>query len=62
MDSEEVDENSIDAEALQAQIDLSMSFAQSLVSSWLEPQEFPASSRNRDLEKDLTEYMKRPPR
>jgi hypothetical protein len=62
MDTDVVDEDSIDTEALQAQIDLSMSFAQSLVSSWMEPHKFSTSSRKRDLEKELSEYMKRPPR
>jgi len=62
MDTDVVDDDSIDTEALQAQIDLSMSFAQSLVSSWMEPHKLPTSSRNRDLEKELSEYMKRPPR
>jgi hypothetical protein len=62
MDTEVVDEESIDTEALQAQIDLSMSFAQSLVSSWMEPTKLPPSPRKRDLEKELSEYMKRPPR
>jgi hypothetical protein len=62
MDTEVVDEDSIDTEALQAQIDLSMSFAQSLVSSWMEPHKLPTGSGKRDLEKELSEYMKRPPR
>lgn len=57
-----VDEDSIDTETLQAQIDLSMSFAQNLVSSWIRPQRLPSSSRRNDLEKEITEYIKRPPR
>lgn len=57
-----VDEGSLDPEALQAQIDLSMSFAQDLVSSWLDPSKFSKSSRKQDLEKELTDYMRRPPR
>lgn len=57
-----IDESSLDAEALQAQIDLSMSFAQDLVSTWLDPSKFSKSSRKQDLEKELTDYMRRPPR
>lgn len=59
MDIQTVDEDSIDPEALQAQIDLSMSFAQNLVCSWIGPQQLP---RRKDLEKEINEYIKRPPR
>ncbi|PPR04064.1 hypothetical protein CVT24_010639 [Panaeolus cyanescens] len=52
----------IDTEALQAQIDLSMSFAQDMVSSWVKPHKLPKSSRRNDLELELKEYMKKPPR
>lgn len=62
MSSAEMNEDEIDTETLQAQIDLSMSFAQSLVSSWIEPHKFPSSSRRKNIEQELTEYMKRPPR
>ncbi|KAJ3518076.1 hypothetical protein NLJ89_g96 [Agrocybe chaxingu] len=62
MSSDIVDEDSMDVEALQAQIDLSMSFAQDLVTSWMDPRKFPASSRRNDLEKELSSYMKRPSR
>ncbi|KAF8204810.1 hypothetical protein BJ912DRAFT_1052138 [Pholiota molesta] len=62
MNTQGVDEDALDSEALQAQIDLSMSFAQSLVSSWMEPHKFPTNSRKKDLEKELTDYMRRPPR
>ncbi|KAF8969469.1 hypothetical protein BDZ97DRAFT_1915420 [Flammula alnicola] len=62
MNAREIDEDALDPEALQAQIDLSMSFAQNLVSSWMEPHKFPTNSRKKDLEKELTEYMRRPPR
>ncbi|KAF9057974.1 hypothetical protein BJ165DRAFT_1521306 [Panaeolus papilionaceus] len=55
-------ENDIDTEALQAQIDLSMSFAQDMVSSWVKPHKLPKSSRRNDLELELKEYMKKPPR
>lgn len=57
-----VDEDKIDTEALQAQIDLSMSFTQTLVSSWLKPQKASTSSRKRNFEAELRDYMHRPPR
>lgn len=55
------DEDEIDTEALQAQIDLSMSFAQNLVTSWVKPSR-KLPSRSRDIEVELKEYMRRPPR
>ncbi|KAF9464363.1 hypothetical protein BDZ94DRAFT_1256269 [Collybia nuda] len=62
MDDNTIDEDSIDTEVLQAQIDISMAFAQNLVSSWVKPSpKFPAKS-NRDVEAELQEYMRRPPR
>jgi hypothetical protein len=61
MDSRNTNEDEIDTEALQAQIDLSMSFAQNLVSSWVKPSR-KLSNRNRDVEAELKEYMRRPPR
>jgi len=57
-----INEDEIDTEALQAQIDLSMSFAQNLISSWVEPHKISSSSRRKNLEQELTEYMKMPPR
>lgn len=62
MNTRGIDEDALDSEALQAQIDLSMSFAQDLVSSWMAPHKFPTNSRKKDLEKELTDYMRRPPR
>lgn len=59
---EMVDEDNIDTEALQAQIDLSMSFAQTLVSSWLKPQKTSTISRKRNFEAELRDYMHCPPR
>ncbi|RDB22530.1 hypothetical protein Hypma_009990 [Hypsizygus marmoreus] len=57
----ETNEDDIDLEALQAQIDLSMSFAQNMVSSWVKPsRKLPKGSR--DTEAELKEYMRRPPR
>ncbi|KAG6854900.1 hypothetical protein C0991_012090 [Blastosporella zonata] len=56
-----MDEDSIDLETLQAQIDMSMSFAQEMVSSWVNPsRKLPSKSRN--VEAELKEYMRRPPR
>jgi len=62
MSLENTNEDDVDTEALQAQIDLSMAFAQSLVDSWMEPHKLPPTSRRQDLEQELAEYMKRPPR
>jgi len=62
MNSQDIDEDSVDIEALQAQIDISMSFAQNLVSSWVTPHKLANSSRNKDLERELSDYMRRPPR
>ena len=52
----------VDVETLQAQIDLSMSFAKNLVSSWIEPHRIPRNPRKKDLEKEISEYMQRPAR
>ncbi|KAJ7228467.1 hypothetical protein GGX14DRAFT_613015 [Mycena pura] len=56
-----VDED-IDNETLQAQIDLSLSFAQNLVSSWVKPSPKSTKSSSNVREADLKEYMRRPPR
>lgn len=48
-------------EALQAQIDLSMAFANDLVSSWMKGTDVSSSSA-RNVEAELKEYMRRPPR
>ncbi|KAJ7683968.1 hypothetical protein B0H17DRAFT_1073139 [Mycena rosella] len=55
-------EEDIDNETLQAQIDLSLSFAQNLVSSWVKPSRNSEKSSSRALEAELKEYMRRPPR
>ncbi|KAJ7129467.1 hypothetical protein C8R44DRAFT_776867 [Mycena epipterygia] len=52
----------IDNETLQAQIDLSLSFAQNLVSSWVKPTRKPTKNSSLALEAELKEYMRRPPR
>jgi len=62
MDDHEVGEDAISLEALQAQIDLSMSFAQNMVSSWVKPSRKLRSRPNKDTEAELAEYMRRPPR
>ncbi|TRM68119.1 hypothetical protein BD626DRAFT_564983 [Schizophyllum amplum] len=55
-------EPDIDPEALQAQVDLSMSFADSLVSSWLKPASMRLQRSTHDFEAELKEHMRRPPR
>ncbi|KAJ7639034.1 hypothetical protein FB45DRAFT_904539 [Roridomyces roridus] len=55
-------EEEIDNETLQAQIDLSLSFAQNLVSSWVKPSLKPTKSSSRSFDAELKEYMRRPPR
>lgn len=55
-------EEDIDNETLQAQIDLSLSFAQNLVSSWVKPAKNPTKNSSRALEAELKEIMRRPPR
>ncbi|PFH51366.1 hypothetical protein AMATHDRAFT_59070 [Amanita thiersii Skay4041] len=62
MGQELENDDNIDLETLQSQIDMSMSFANNLVSSWITPNKVAASSRGHDLEKEIKEYMRRPPR
>ncbi|TFK43703.1 hypothetical protein BDQ12DRAFT_709417 [Crucibulum laeve] len=62
MDPQEINEDAIDTEALQAQIDMSMSFAQNLVSSWIKPNKLPKKSVKKDVEGELKELMRRPAR
>ena len=52
----------VDLETLQAQIDLSMSVTNDLVSSCIKPSAKLKSSYNQNLEAELKEYMRRPPR
>ncbi|KAG6869347.1 hypothetical protein C0993_000100 [Termitomyces sp. T159_Od127] len=56
------DEDSVNLEALQAQIDMSMAFAENMVSSWVKPSRKLSSRSDRDFEAELKEYMRRPPR
>lgn len=58
----QLDEDAIDLQDLQAQIDLSMSFAQNLVTSWVKPTQYSQTSRQNDLENEIKEYMRRPTR
>jgi hypothetical protein len=51
-----------DTETLQAQIDLSLSFAQNLVSSWVKPSVKLSLSRRNNIEEELESYIRRPPR
>jgi hypothetical protein len=56
--------NDIDTETLQAQIDLSMAYAQNLIASWL-PTSGPmtlSSSRAAEAEVELQALLRRPPR
>jgi hypothetical protein len=56
--------NDIDTETLQAQIDLSMAYAQNLIASWL-PTSGPmsqSSSRAAEAEAELQAILRRPPR
>jgi hypothetical protein len=55
-------EEDIDNETLQAQIDLSLSFAQNLAASWVKPSSKPTKNSSSALEAELKEYMRRPPR
>ncbi|THH19912.1 hypothetical protein EW146_g1365 [Bondarzewia mesenterica] len=62
-----LEEDDIDIETLQAQIDMSMAFAQDLVSSWVQPSRASGSAsqssrRYKDAEKELEELLRRPPR
>ncbi|KAL0949332.1 hypothetical protein HGRIS_009404 [Hohenbuehelia grisea] len=52
----------IDADALQAQIDLSMSFAHDLVSSWIKPSPNLVRSSHKNPEDEIKEYLRKPPR
>jgi hypothetical protein len=56
------EDDDIDLEALQARIDLSMAYVHDMVSSWVNPSLKPATQSRKDVEKELEEYMRRPPR
>ncbi|OCH92171.1 hypothetical protein OBBRIDRAFT_833641 [Obba rivulosa] len=59
-----MDEDDIDVEALQAQVDMSMAFTENLVASWMKSShaKLPSSKKRGNEEKELEEYMRRPPR
>lgn len=50
-----------DPDALQAQIDLSLSVAQDLVASWLHPS-YKMSKSSKNTDKELEDYMRQPSR
>jgi hypothetical protein len=56
------DDDDMDTETIQAQIDLSMSFVHDLVSSWIKPSVKSTLPTRKDTEKEMQEYMRRPPR
>jgi hypothetical protein len=56
------EEDDIDTETLQSQIDLSMSMVHNLVSSWIKPTQNAGKVVSNDAQKELEEYMRRPPR
>ncbi|KAL4076140.1 hypothetical protein V8B97DRAFT_1924035 [Scleroderma yunnanense] len=55
-------EDDIDPETLQAQIDMSMSFAHSLATSWIQTGNVARHSGITDMERMLHEELRRPPR
>lgn len=66
-------DSDIDAETLQAEINMSMAYTQDIVSGWMKASGATSVSANgsgsgsaagkkRDVEKELEEFMKRPPR
>ncbi|OBZ76464.1 hypothetical protein A0H81_03746 [Grifola frondosa] len=59
-----VDDDDIDPETLQANIDMSMAFTQNLVESWMKSSKakLPSSQSHGNEERELDEYMRRPPR
>ncbi|KAF9247371.1 hypothetical protein BU15DRAFT_70184 [Melanogaster broomeanus] len=55
-------EDDIDTETLQAQIDMSMSFAHNLVTSWIKPAQVLLRSNGTNATQILEEELRRPPR
>ncbi|KAI0650218.1 hypothetical protein C8Q79DRAFT_942683 [Trametes meyenii] len=51
-----------DLETLQAQIDMSMAFTQNIVSGWMKSSKTKLPSSSRSEDRELEEYMRRPPR
>lgn len=52
--------DTIDAQTLQSQIDMSMSLVHNLVSSWVKPSQ--KTTKSTDTQRELEELMRRPPR
>lgn len=63
MSQEELIEDDIDLETLQAQIDLSMAHTKDLVASWIKPGRSSSTHAGRRTgERDIEELLRRPPR
>ncbi|EMD40898.1 hypothetical protein CERSUDRAFT_80549 [Gelatoporia subvermispora B] len=62
--SHDMDQDDIDVESLQAQVDMSMAFTENLVASWMKSSatKLPSSKKRGNDERELEEYMRRPPR
>ena len=59
------DEQEIDLDALQAQINMAMAEEEALVASWIKPSKTPSKRSKRtfeEMERELQDYMRRPPR
>jgi hypothetical protein len=56
-------DDDIDVEALEARINLSMAYVDNLVSSWIKPSaKASLPQRNTNIDRELEEIMRRPPR
>ncbi|TFK71805.1 hypothetical protein BDN72DRAFT_895362, partial [Pluteus cervinus] len=62
MDQNLINEDAIDIETLQAQIDLSMSVAHDMISSWIKPSNKPANKGKKSIDEELKEHLRRPAR
>lgn len=61
--STQLNDDATDLSTLQAQIDLSMSVAHDMISSWVKPsKQQVARPKKDDVEEILKEYIHRPPR
>lgn len=58
----DLDDDGPDLETLQAQIDMSMAFTQNLVSGWMKASKVKLPSSQRQDDRELEDYMRRPPR
>jgi hypothetical protein len=57
---EGMEEDDIDNETIQARVNASLAYVNDLVSSWMKPPKNPSS--HKDVEKEIEELMRRPPR